>query len=137
MFEMCERPGERDEVDAFGSTASENDFLRGAGVDKLRGAFARGFVGAGCAVAQFVDAAVDVCIIVFVVADDGIDDLPGFLAARRAVEVNERVAIDFLIEDREVISQPRPLNAARRTRRKIDHDGCNLAGDPAERKDER
>src|SRR5262245_28224081 len=111
-LEVGEGPGIGHEVDAFGGAASEDDFLGGAGIDEFRRAFARGFVGAGGPIAQLMDAAVNIGIVVLVVADDGIEDWPRLLAARRAIEVDQRVPIDLLVEDREILPQPLPINCA-------------------------
>src|SRR5262245_49470112 len=89
--EMSECPRIPDEVDAFRRTAGEDDFLSRSGVEKFRRALTSRFVSAGGTVAQLMDTAVDVGVVVLVVTDDGIENLPRLLAARRAVEVDERV----------------------------------------------
>ena len=68
-FEVFRAPGTGDEVDALGRAAREDDFLGAAGVDEFGGARPRGFEAGGGAVAQFVDAAMDVGVVVFVVMD--------------------------------------------------------------------
>ena len=73
-------------------------------------AFARGFVGAGGAIAQFVNAAVDIGVVVLVVAADGIEDGARLLRGGGVVEVDERMAVDLLIEDREVGAEPPSLS---------------------------
>ena len=102
-LQVLQRPSCRDEVDALGGAAGEDDFLRGAGVDELRDAFARGFVGAGRTIAQFMNTPVNVGVVVLVVALDRIKDGTGLLRCGGAVEVDERMAVDFLIKDREIL----------------------------------
>ena len=81
-----------------------------AGIKELRGAFARGLVRGGRAVGEFVDAAVDVAVIVLVVAADGVDHLPRPLAAGAAVEIDERVAMHLLVEDGEIAPACGPVH---------------------------
>ena len=68
-LDVLRAPGLRDEVDALGGAAREDDFVGAAGVDEFRGARAGGFEGGGGAVAQLVDAAMDVGVVVLVVMD--------------------------------------------------------------------
>ncbi len=103
-------PGAGEEVYGFGGAAGEDDFAGGGGVEELGGAFAGGFVGDGGAVAEGVDAAVDVAVVVFVVVAEGVDDLAGFLGGGGAVEVDERVFVDLLVEDREIVADVFPGN---------------------------
>ena len=70
-------------------------------------------VGGGGAVAQFVDAAMDVAVVVLVVMRDGVDDRPGPLAAGRAVEVDERLAVDLLVEDGKIAAERGPIDGGR------------------------
>ena len=56
----------------------------------------------GRLLADRVDAAMDVGVVLAVVVRDGIDDDVRLLAARRRVEVDERMPVDLLLEDREV-----------------------------------
>ena len=101
-LEVIEGPGLGDEVDAFGGAAGENDFLRVTGVEESGGPFASGLVGAGGPVAQRVDAAMDVGVVALVVVEQGVQDGTRFLAGRGVVKIDQRMAVDFLIQDREV-----------------------------------
>src|SRR5262249_40906923 len=93
--------------------AGEDDLLASASVEEPCGAFASGFVGISGAIAQFVNAPVDVGVVAFVITEDGVKDGPGLLRRGGVVEVNEGVAVDFLIEDREVGSEIRPIRRGR------------------------
>ena len=54
---------------------------------------ARFFVGVGRLLAQLVDAAMDVGVFGFVVADEAIDHRPGLLRGGAVVEVDQRLAV--------------------------------------------
>ena len=109
-LEVVERPCRGDKIDALGGAASEDDLLGGAGVDELRDAFASTFVNAGGAIAQLVNAAMDVGVVVLVVALDGLENLTRFLRGGAVVEVDERVPVDLLIQDREIFAQLLPVD---------------------------
>ena len=94
-------PRTGDEIDAFGRAARENDFVGAFGVDEFRGAGARGFEGVRGAVAQFVDAAMDIGVVVLVVMDERVNHRARLLRRGGVVEINQRLAVDFLVEDRE------------------------------------
>ena len=128
-LQMLKRPGRSDEVDALGGAPGEDDFLRGSGINEFRDAFARGFVSVGGAVAQLMDAAVDVGVVVLVVAHEGVDDLARFLAGGRVVEVDQPMPVDFLIEDWEVGAESGPIWRVERHSGRREFDG-KLAGDP-------
>jgi hypothetical protein len=49
---------------------------------------------------------VDVGVVPLVIPDQRVNDRPGLLAAGRAVKVDQRMAVDLLIEDREIATQP-------------------------------
>ncbi len=102
-------PGGGDEVDGFGRAAREDDLGRLCRVDEPGGAFAGALVGGGGAVAQFVDAAVDVAVVVLVVAADRVDHRARLLAAGPAVEVDERFAVNLLVENGKVTPQGGPV----------------------------
>src|SRR5437867_9098941 len=49
-------------------------------------------------------------VVVLVIADEGVDDLARFLAGGGVVEIDQRVAVDLLIQDREVAAERRPID---------------------------
>ena len=97
-----------DEIDAFGGAAREDDFVGAAGVEEFRGAGAGGFEGGGGAIAQFVDAAMDVGVVVLVVMTQRVDDGARFLRCGGVVEIDQRLAVDLLVENREIRAQCLP-----------------------------
>ncbi len=103
-------PRTRDEIDAFGRAARENDFVGAFGIDEFRGAGARGFKRVRGAIAQFVDAAMDVGVVVLVIMHERVNHRARFLRRGGVVEINQRLAVDFLIQDRKILSQRRPVN---------------------------
>src|SRR5262249_2609389 len=60
-------PRLRDEIDALGRAAGEDDLVRAGGVDELRPARARRLAGRGGAIAQLMNAAMHVRVIVLVI----------------------------------------------------------------------
>ena len=95
-------PGARDQVDAFGRVPGEDDFVRRSRADERAHDFARALVGFRRALAQPVHAAMHVGVVVFVVSRDRFDDLDRLLRRRRVVEIDQRLAVDLLVQRREV-----------------------------------
>ena len=103
-------PRTRDEIDAFGRAAREDDFVGAFGVDEFRGARARGFERVRRAIAQLVDAAMDIGVVVLVVMHERVNHRARFLRRGGVVEINQRLAVDFLIENRKILSQLCPIS---------------------------
>ena len=70
--------GLRHQIDAFGRAAGEDDFPAFAGVQELLHLALAPFVSRGGPFAQLVHAAVDIGVVVLVVARDGLEDRIGF-----------------------------------------------------------
>jgi len=87
-----------------------NDFIGAGGVDELRGANAGGFERGGGAIAQFMDAAMHVGVVAFVVVNEGFDDGTRLLAGGGVVEVNERVSVHRLAQRGKVLSNLWPVD---------------------------
>src|SRR5215510_15995033 len=105
-------PGGCDKIDSFGGATSENDFIGAAGVDELRGTGPRGFESAGSAIAEFMNAAVNVGVVALVILDEGIYDSARLLGGGGIIEVNERTAMHLLIQNGEVGSESRPIHGS-------------------------
>ena len=95
-------PGVGDEVDRLGRVAGEDQLVAVGGIDEPGDADTRGLVGGGRPLADRVDAAMDVGVVLAVVVGDGVDDDVRLLARRRRVEVDQAMTVDLLVEDREV-----------------------------------
>jgi hypothetical protein len=114
MFHLCQQdgvagadvltaPGMGNQIDALGGSARENDFGRLAGVEENRGALAGCLEGHGRASAQFVNAAMDVAVVMTVKPVQRLQHHAGFLRGGGVVKINERMPVDFLPEDGKVL----------------------------------
>ncbi len=95
-------PAAGDDVNALGGAAGENDFGGIGGVDELRDPRAGTFVAGGGAHGERVEAPVDVGVVALVVVDEGVDHGAGFLGSGAVVEIDEGLAVDLLVQDREI-----------------------------------
>ena len=103
--DVAPAPRVGDEVDRLGRVAGEDDLVAVRGVDEPGDLGARLLVLGRRLLADGVDAAMDVGVVLAVVVSDGVDDDARLLARRRRVEVDQRVPVDLLLEDREVAPQ--------------------------------
>ncbi len=92
----------RDQVDRLGRAADEDDLARLAGVQERLDDPAGAFEALRRALAQQVDAPVDIGVVRQVVARDRVDDRPRLLRSRRVVQIHQRLPVDRLVQDREV-----------------------------------
>ena len=92
----------RHEVDRLRRASDEKDFPVLPRVDEAPHLGTGLLVGGGGALAQGVDAAVDVGIVMGVVALKRLDHRPRLLAGGRVVEIDQGPAVDFLIQDGEI-----------------------------------
>ena len=104
LFDVLAAPGTGDQVDAFGGAADEDQLVGGRGIQEMPGLDARLFVGRGGALAQFVHAAMDVGAIHLVEMADGVDHHGGLLRGGGAIQVDQRLAVNRLLEDREILA---------------------------------
>ena len=94
--------GLRDEAETVGGAAGEDDLLAARGADEALDRVARQLVELGRLLAQGVDRAVDVGVAPLVVAVHRLDHGAGLLARCARVEVDERMAVDDPLQDREI-----------------------------------
>ncbi len=97
----------RDEVDALGRVLREHHLLAAVGADELGDAVVRLLVGDRGLVAEFVDAAVDVRVVVGVELLEDVVHLFGRMRGGGVVEVRERVAVHPAFENGEVVANRR------------------------------
>ena len=102
LFHVATAPGLRDEIDALRRAAHEDDVLRRARVDEAPHFVARALIGVGGARRQRMRAAVDVGILVLVEMRQPIDHRSRLLGRRAIVEPDQRAAMHFRLQDREV-----------------------------------
>ena len=95
-------PGARHQVDRLGG-AARPDHLGGIGGAQEAGHLpARALVGVGRPARQLVDAPVHVGVVVPVIVRDRVYDRVGFLGGGGVVQVDQRLAVDVLLQGREV-----------------------------------
>ena len=92
------------EIDALCGASGEDDFSRGAGVDKAAHGLARSLMKFRGLLAEVVHAAVDVGVHVQVLIRHGIDDAARFLRRGAVVEVNQRTTVHLAGEDGKILS---------------------------------
>ena len=93
------RPALRDEVQPFGGAPHEDDLAPVGRVQERPDRVPRPLVGVRRPLAQRMQPPVDVRVVGFVVAADGVDDRARLLARGAVVEVHERCAVHLLRED--------------------------------------
>ena len=109
-------PRVRHEVDRLGGVAREDDLVRVRRADEPRDLGARLLVGRCRSLADLVDPAMDVGVVLAVELVDRVDDDLRLLARGRRVEVDERLAVDLRAQDREVGPQRVRIDRLRRLR---------------------
>ena len=90
------------QVNGFGRTAYENNFLRRRSSDKVTNDVACIFVGVCRCGRERVSATVNVGVLVFVVVLEAVNDDLRALRRCTVIEPNERMAVDLLRKNREV-----------------------------------
>ena len=93
----------RDQVDGLGRAAHEDDLARVRRVQELLHLVAGLLVGARRPLAQQVHAAMDVGVVLGVAAHHRVDDGLRLLRRGGVVEIDERLAVDLLVQDGEVL----------------------------------
>lgn len=109
-LEVRTSPGLGDEVDALCCSAGEDDLFL-ARIEEGGHLAACGLILIRRTIAQFMQAAMHIRIVTLVVAHESIDHLAGLLRGRGVVEIDERMAVDFLVQDREVLAKLGPVGA--------------------------
>ena len=100
------------QVDAFGGSPHEDDLRVLGGVEKLPHLGTCGFVFLGSALAQIVQAPVNVGVFGVVVPCQGVYNHLRLLTGCGVVQVDQRLAVDTLLQNREVLSDPGHVEGA-------------------------
>ncbi len=87
------------QIDAFGGAAGEDDFVCVVCANEFRNGFARLFVCQRGLYAQIMHAAVNVGVLCGIDARNLVDDALRLLCGGGVVEIDERLAIDFLFQN--------------------------------------
>src|SRR5947209_15403085 len=109
-FEVGASPCLRHEVDPFSRAAGENNLIRVASVDEFGGALPGGLESIRGAIAQLVNASVDVGVIPFVKMAQGIEDGARLLGSSGVIQIDQRMSMHLLIENGKVLPQLCPIN---------------------------
>ena len=104
-------PRLRDQVDAFGRAAGEHDLVRAGRADKIGHALPRLFVMLGRTGAQCVQAAMHIGVFVFVIISDDIENRARFLRTGGVVEINQRMTVDALPQNRKFLAERGPIHS--------------------------
>ena len=105
-LEVPEPPRVRDEVDRLGRVADEDDLAHVDGALRKARVRSRACSSAlGRALGELVDAAMDVRVRRLVEAVHRLEHLARLLRARGRIEEGERLAVELLLEDREIRAQ--------------------------------
>ncbi len=108
-LEVRMAPAAGDDVDALGRAASKNDLGGIGSVDEFRDAGAGALVAVGRAHRERVEPTMDVAVVAFVVVHEGVDHAARFLRSGTVVKIDQRLAVDLLVQDREVSADIFPV----------------------------
>ena len=95
-------PSRRDEVDAFGATAREDDRVRIRRIDEFGNLDARLFVTPRCHFTQVMRRAVQVGVLGFVKLARAFDDSARFLRCVGVVEINKWLVVNARLQNRKL-----------------------------------
>lgn len=102
LVEIVPPPRFRDEVDRLRATLGEDDLLRVGGVDECPDNLTRSFICDGRTLGEHVHAPVHVRILFRIELLHPIQDGLGFLRSRCGIEVDQRMALNLLIQERKL-----------------------------------
>ena len=102
--QVAHPPRVRHQVQPLGGAARPDELRRVGDPQQRRHLLPRVVVRVRGAVAELVDAAVHVGVVALVVRRDGVDHRPRLLRAGRVVQVDDRLAVRRLAQDRKVLA---------------------------------
>src|SRR5437588_4286163 len=102
-------PSLRNEIDAFGCAAGEYDLIRGRSADKIGHPLPGFFVMLGGACAQRMQSAMHIGVFVLVIISNNVEHSARLLGAGGVVEVDQRMAVHALPQNRKILSERRPI----------------------------
>ena len=124
-LEVGPAPALGHEIDALGGAAHEDAAPGVLEAEELRDGSAGGLVGGGGLLAQEMYAAVDVGVLLGVIALEGLDDDRGLLGGGRVIEVGQRTAAHGTSQDREVLAAGGDVERGHRAERRRTGAGRN------------
>ena len=110
LAEKRAAPGLRHEVNRLRGSASEDDLFLAGRVEEAGDPLARAFVLLRGAGAQLVHAAMDVAVVALVVPRERLDDGARLLRSGGVIEIDQRLVVDLLVENRELRTDALPGN---------------------------
>ena len=113
--EIANAPSVRNEVDGLGSSACEDDFLRLRRAEIFRNFCACALESIGRARTQFVQSAMHVGVVALVVVRERGDDGARLLRAGGIIEIDERISVHLVVENRKVSAHFHPIVVCHRT----------------------
>ena len=102
FFQMVHRPAIGDGVDRLGRALGENDLLHAFGIDERAHLLARRLIGFRCGIGQIMQAAMHIGIFVGIGVCHRVNNGLRLLRRGAVVEIDQRLAIHFARENREV-----------------------------------
>src|SRR5690242_4671283 len=112
--DVCPAEGLGDKVDALGGATDEDDLAGPISIQETANCFPGRFVVVGGALGKGVHAAMNVGIVALVIVANRIDHGAGLLRSGSVVQIDERLAVDQLMQDREFLADV--LNVERAAR---------------------
>jgi hypothetical protein len=103
-------PGVGNEVDALRGAAGEDDLVLGGGAKETCRFLACRLKGIGRPGAQLMQRTMDVGIVTLVIVRQCLNDGPRLLAGGRAVQIDQRVPLNLLVEDGKIGADAMPVH---------------------------
>src|SRR5262249_51260461 len=102
-----------DKIYTFGRAAREDDLVSTSRADVFRDTTPRVFVSFRCARTKSVQAAMHIRVVVFVKLPHRLDHRARLLRSRSAVEVDQRMPVRSLVQNRKILTKSAPVHLAR------------------------
>ena len=98
-------PGRGHEIDRLGRSPGKNDRVRRRRIQETGDPFSGSFVKSGRSRAQFVEAPMDIGVVLTIVAAKLVNDALGSLGRGGVIQVNQRAPMYLLIQDRKILPE--------------------------------
>src|SRR3990172_8822251 len=95
FFYIFAAPRVSNEIYRFSRVAGKNDLSHIPSVYKIRDLFASSLKSSCRFLGEFVNASMDIGIVLFVEIGDSLYNLPGLLASGRIIQINQRFAVNL------------------------------------------
>ena len=105
-------PGLRHEIDAFSRPAGEDDLICTSRADVFCNTLPRFLISLGRTRAQHMQPAMHIRVVVFVKIPQRLDHGARFLRGRSAIEIDQRMSVRLLAQNREIFAKRTPVDSA-------------------------